>query len=850
MWLHSLLTSWKSGLSRSPRPRSTRRCLTLEPLESRLTPSLSTLASFVPPTGAYPEAGVIMDSSGNLYGTTRTGGSSNDGTIFELAHGSGTISVLASFNGSNGANPYAGLIMDSSGNLFGATFYGGSSGDGTIVELAHGSHTITALASFNGSDGAHPVGSPIMDSSGNLYGTTAVGGSSGNGTVFELAHGSQTITSLASFNGTDGSSPDAGLTMDSSGNLYGTTYSGGASGFGTIFELAHGSQTITSLASFNGTEGVNPEAGLILDSSGNLYGTTPFGAGDDGTIFELAHGSHTITTLASFSGNNGNSPEAGLILDSSGDLYGTTVFGGSSNDGTIFELAHGSSTITTLASFSGSNGEGPQAGLITDSSGNLYGTTAVGGSSNDGTILELAHGSGAITTLASFNVSSAESPQAGLIMDSSGNRYGTTVFGGSSNDGTIFELAHGSQTITTLASFNGTDGANPEAGLIIDSSGDLYGTTSSGGASKDGTIFELVHGSGTISLLDSFNGTDGADPEASLVIDSTSNLYGTTSSGGASGDGTIFEVAHHSRTLTTLASFDGTDGEGPYAGLIVDSSGNLYGTTYGGGAAMDGTVFELAHGSGTITTLASFNGTDGDEPKAALIQDSSGNLYGTAIAGGSSGDGTVFELAHGSRTITTLASFNGTDGDGPKAALVLDSSGNLYGTTSGGGSSKDGTIFELAHGSGTMSVLASFNGSNGSNPEAGLIMDSSGNLYGTTYNGGSFNVGTIFELTGAATAAVQGIAASFVVSTGQPIGAAGILTGAERTDGRFEPVEVAAQDMAGNKAAILTTEQVKSPAGGEELVPALGDIDLFSLRDRGTEWWWTGHGNRGIRIRW
>jgi hypothetical protein len=134
----------------------------------------------------------------------------------------------------------------------------------------------------------------------------------------------------------------------------------------------------------------------------------------------------------------------------------------------------------------------------------------------------------------------------------------------------------------------------------------------------------------------------------------------------------------------------------------------------------------------------------------------------------------------------------------------------------------------------SLTTLASFNGTDGKGPWDGVITDSSGNLYGTTQMG----------------AAVQGIAAGFVVSTGQPMGAAGVLAGAERTDGGFEPVEVAAHDMAGNKATILTTEQVKSPAGGEELVPAIGDIDLFSLRDRGTEWWWTGHGNSGIRIRW
>jgi uncharacterized repeat protein (TIGR03803 family) len=240
--------------------------------------------------------------------------------------------------------------------------------------------------------------------------------------------------------------------------------------------------------------------------------------------------------------------------------------------------------------------------------------------------------------------------------------------------------------------------------------------------------------------------------------------------------------------------------------------------------------------------LASFDGTDGEGPHAGLIMDSSGNLYGTAIAGGASGDGTVFELVRGSGTITTLASFNFYDGKWPEAALVMDSSGNLYGTTYLGGfipgsQTGLGSVFKLASGSGQITRLASFNGTDGEYPEGALVMDSSGDLYGTTYAGGASGNGTIFELAGAAAPGVQGIAASFVVSSGQPVGAAGLLPVRETTDGGFEPVEVATRDIAVNKPTIPTTEPVKSPAGDEELVLALGDIDLLSLWDPGTEWW-------------
>jgi uncharacterized repeat protein (TIGR03803 family) len=210
-------------------------------------------------------------------------------------------------------------------------------------------------------------------------------------------------------------------------------------------------------------------------------------------------------------------------------------------------------------------------------------------------------------------------------------------------------------------------------------------------------VFELAHGSGTITTLASLNGTDGANPNAGLIVDSSGNLYATTLNGGASGDGTVFEVAHGSGTITTLASFNGTDGAHPYneEGLIMDSSGNLYGTTESGGASGDGTVFELVHGGGTITTLASLNGTDGSRPYGSLLMDSSGNLYGTAHLNGATGNGTVFELAHGSGTITTLVLFNFTDGAHPQGGLIMDSSGNLYGTTADGGAATLGTVFEL-----------------------------------------------------------------------------------------------------------------------------------------------------------
>jgi uncharacterized repeat protein (TIGR03803 family) len=398
-----------------------------------------------------------------------------------------------------------------------------------------------------------------------------------------------------------------------------------------------------------------------------------------------------------------------------------------------------------------------------------------------------------LTTLASLP---SQHPGAGLVADSSGNLYGTTQDGGAYGDGTVFELANGSSTVTTLASFNGSNGNDPFAGLIMDGSGNLYGTTHDGGSSTAGgtfpngagTVFELARGSGTITMLASFNGANGALPAAGLVMDANGNLYGTAREGGANsgaglfpgGAGTVFELPRGSGTIIALASFNGTNGANPTAGLIMDGGGNLYGTAEAGGAGFgsasyprgEGVVFELAPGSSAITTLASFSGVNGATPRGRLVMDGSGDVYGATFDGGPGwnpghflGYGTVFEVAVGSGAVTTLASFNGSNGYGPEAGVIMDGSGNLYGTTveggatwiaPPGGTNGIGSVFEVAAGSGAITTLASFNGSNGSYPAAGLITDGSGHFYSLTEQGGAGNDGTIFELTNGPSFAISG----------------------------------------------------------------------------------------------
>ena len=351
----------------------------------------------------------------------------------------------------------------------------------------------------------------------------------------------------------------------------------------------------------------------------------------------------------------------------------------------------------------------------------------------------------ALTTLASFNNANGSEPYGRLVMDSSGDLFGTTAQGGSSHDGTVFELLHGSTTVTTLATFNGTNGASPKGALVLDTAGDLFGTTSAGGSAGDGTVFEVVNGSGTITTLGTFSGMNGADPEAGLVLGNGA-LFGTTYSGGTSNMGTLFEVPIGSTTtISTVVNFSGSNGANPDADLVFDKNNNLFGTTfYGGGSLNEGTVFELPAGSTTLMTLAAFASTDGANPKGSLAVDGSGDVFGTASQGGNS-YGAVFEIKQGAGVITPLVTFNSANGADPRGDLVRDSSGNLFGTTYSGGVHGFGTIFEIPQGTSAITTLAAFNDTDAS-PVGGLIEDSSANFFGAASgdNATSFGYGTIF----------------------------------------------------------------------------------------------------------
>ncbi len=378
-----------------------------------------------------------------------------------------------------------------------------------------------------------------------------------------------------------------------------------------------------------------------------------------------------------------------------------------------------------------------------------------------------------------FTGADGNAPTGILIFDASGNLYGTTVYGGASQNGTVFKLtknADGTWTQSVLYSFDvGSDGQSVMSGVIFDTSGNLYGTTLGGGDYGYGTVYQLTpnsDGTWTESVLHSFNDSDGATLVGGLVFDTSGNLYGTASQGGAYGHGVVFKLAPNSDgtwTDTTLHDFmGGTDGGYPdHSNLIFDAAGNLYGVTAGWvTGASNGTVFELtpnADGTWTQTVLHAFSGgKDGYVPQGTLTFDQAGSLYGATLAGGAYGHGTIFRLTRGSDgkwKKNVLHQFRGgTDGSSPFAGVVFDTAGNLYGTTDDGGvgSCGDqwgtgcGTVVKLipnSKGGWTEQMIHRFEAKPAGNPYSGVLFDAAGNLYATTSNQGFNGLGVVFEIT-------------------------------------------------------------------------------------------------------
>lgn len=532
------------------------------------------------------------------------------------------------------------------------------------------------------------------------------------------------------------------MIADPAGNLYGTTSEGGGVyNAGVIFKLdPSGHETV--LHFFNGrpNTGGTPYAGVSRDAAGNLYGSASAGSG---LIYKLdASGSYTV--LYQFIGGSApTKPEGELLLDSSGNVYGTTQYGGTANVGTVFEL--NTAGLIELYSFPGGGLTEPfpdaqNPGVLRDSAGNLYGVTAAAGVAGIVYKLDPARQE---TTLYSFvGATGGTNPSSGLVRDANGNFYGTTNAGGAANAGVLFSVDSAGRERVLYSFTDGADGGTPDGNVVRDSAGNLYGTTFYGGVASGSAGYGVVYkvdAAGNYSVLYSFKGgADGTNPKGGVVRDPAGNLYGTTL-GGANGLGVVFKLDPAGRETVLHAFTGGADGGGPESGVTLDSAGNIYGTTFSGGSAGAGVVFKLDP-LGQEIVLYSFSGFGAaGNPYAGVILDPGGNLYGTAVNGGL-GYGVVYKVDAGGNYSVLYSFTGGADGGIPFAGVVRDSAGNLYGATS----ARSAVVYKLEP-SGQFVVLYTFNGRKGAAATT-FLLGKSNTIYGTG-GAGALGGSFLFKLT-------------------------------------------------------------------------------------------------------
>ncbi|MGZ8189475.1 MAG: choice-of-anchor tandem repeat GloVer-containing protein, partial [Methylosarcina sp.] len=707
--------------------------------------------------GGNPYAGLTLDGAGNLYGTALAGGDGtegNAGTVFKIDP-SGNVSVLFNFSANGIGRPSASVVPGGDGSLYGTTpqFTGDYTATAYKIDA---SGNFILLHAFVGDFGGFitTVGGLIKGIDGNFYGASSdCVPENRSGTIYKIdSAGNYSVVyefpGQLCFGG-----PNSEPIQGSDGSFYGTTSAGGTEANGaTVFKLDP-SGNFSILHEFD--SGFFEQSKLLLTSDGSLYGATFTGGANDAGILYKIDPSGTFSVLHEFDGGNGGkAPAAGLIQGSDGNFYGTTTAGGTEGQGIVYRISP-SGDFSVLHSFDTITGANPYAPLVQYGDGSFYGTTVNGGSFGEGVVFRI-DPTGTVSVVYSFGSSDEAGtvPLAELIQGKDGNFYGTNSEGGDNGSGTVYRIDSAGYT-EILHSFDGSEGSSPHARLLQDPAGNFYGTTYYGGSYNAGTIFKL-DASGMFSILHDFDGgSGGANPEAGLIRDSRGNLYGTTHGGGANSAGTVYKLTP-AGAFSVLHQFDGAaGGKNPYAGLLRSSDGTFYGTTYSGGNYGQGTVFKLT-AFRKFSILHHFEGgTGGSSPDAELIRGRDGKFYGTVTQGGDDAlggrrKGAVFQI-DSTGSFSIFYQFNGSDDGGNPHGVSQGRNGNFYGTSSSGGVNGYGTIYRL-DGSGNFSALHQFDLDDGGGSVAALLQADDGSFYGTTsgstYNGGViYNGGAIFRLT-------------------------------------------------------------------------------------------------------
>jgi len=701
--------------------------------------------------------------SGNLqaqvfWGMGNSGGASNFGTIFKTDTAGTNLTVKYSFLCTEpGAQIYGDLVQAANGKYYGLTSFGQAAGGGILFEYDPATSVYTDKMDFSGTaTGANPHGSLIRASNNLLYGLTTYGGNNNMGVIFEYNPATNGYLKLFDFSGVaDGSHPNGSLVQTSTGKLYGMTTSGGIHNAGVVFEYDLSESTYTKRVDLDTlTSGAYPNGSLVQAKNGKLYGMTSIGGTNGlGVLFEYDTATAVYSRKLNFSGTaDGANPMGSLMQSSTGKLYGMTSAGGLNNLGIIFSYDLAGSNLIDKLDFAGaSNGSNPNGSLLEAANGKLYGMTFNGGNTGNGIIFEYDTLSATLIDKLNFTAGNGANPSGSLLQGVNGKLYGATTFGGLNRDGVLFEFDPQTLTYINKIDMNGAlNGGIPAGALMLASNGLLYGTATTGGTGGIGVLFSFDTATSTYTKLVDFNGTgNGFSPRGSLIQASNGKLYGLTTGGGLHNAGVIFEYDPGTSIFVNRFDFDPVpDGLSPQGTLLQASNGKLYGMTYQGGSSNNGVLFEYDLNTSTFNNKINFDGPLlGANPQGALIQTSTGTLYGMTASGGSAGTGTVFKFSAATGICTKLADLTGPNGSTPYGSLFEGANGKLYGLTSAGGTNLVGVIFEFDTAAVTLTVRYSFLGGIGGNSAQGsLVQGPKGKLFGTTVNGGSATEeGEIFE---------------------------------------------------------------------------------------------------------
>lgn len=633
-----------------------------------------------------PVGGLLYDASTNrLLGLADLGGTLSSGGIYEIDLGNGNAYTTDfSFDPGNGYNTPTSMLVKSGVLFYGTTLFGGANGAGNIFKwdgtISNNPTTVYSFGTGVG-DGSNPFGKLITSAGGNVYGLTVGGGSQGAGTIYEYNPSGTTYTKRVDFQGAgvDISAPYGSLQLDPGNGKYYGIGGGGANGYGAIIEWDPAGSSVTVVNSFtkpNGTIdlGSGFTGSLGLFDGTKFIGVTPYGgSSDQGVVFSFNPGITAYAKLVDLNASIAANPLGGLVYQA-GNFYGMTSAGGDNGVGVIYQWDPVSNTFTKQYSFDNINGALPQGSLVYNSTtGKFYGMTSQGGAFNYGVIFEWDPINGFIKDVDFDNTTNGGTPVGSLVFDGT-NYYGLNSVGGTPNLGVIFQWAPGAGAVSVVHTFGTvlSEGNSP-LGSLVQLGTKLYGTTTAGGVNGEGTIFSWDLSGSTYADLISFNsGTSGSQSKSTLTVYG-GNLYGTTTAGGAHGTGCIFKYIPGGGSFPTVYSFPAT--ATPNGELVLNGT-TLYGTSGSGGGAGAGYLFGWDPATGSITATTDFNGTNGSSPA------SNNDLYAlpAPTADGTGGTCSVFptvNISAASGNLNTWVPITDAQGN---AVAEIKANGNDLGT--------------------------------------------------------------------------------------------------------------------------------------------------------------------------